>query len=89
MTAAFSTTASREEAVAGTAAAAQPVADVAAGGGAFTSLHDAARSPAAVRRLDLTASPQLRCSNLLCDKVGEPCICRISRCAKRPCVCIL
>ena len=80
LTAAFSIAAARHE------AGAQPAADAADSGGAFTSLHDAARSPAAVQRLDLTASPQLRCSNLLCDKVGEPCICHISRCVTRSCV---
>jgi Leucine rich repeat len=82
VTSGFSTAAARHQ------ADPTPAADAADGGGAFTSLHDAARSPAAVRRLDLTTSPQLRCSNLLCDKVGEPCICRISRCAIRQCICI-
>lgn len=46
----------------------------------FSSLHEAALNPHKVRHLDLTASPQLQCNNLLCDKVGGPCICRFSRC---------
>ena len=45
----------------------------------FSSLHEAALRPGMVQRLDLVASPQLRCNNLLCDEVGGPCICRFSR----------
>lgn len=47
--------------------------------GVFTSMHEAALRPESVRRLDLTASPQLQCKNLLCDEVGGPCICKVSR----------
>ena len=42
------------------------------------------------QELDLTSSQDLLCVNLLCDKVGDPCICRISRratshrCARGP-----
>ncbi|GAQ91194.1 hypothetical protein KFL_007410040 [Klebsormidium nitens] len=42
------------------------------------SLAEAARRPKDVEVLDLNASPELLCHNLLCEKVGDPCICRIS-----------
>ena len=45
----------------------------------FRSLHEAALRPDEVRRLDLAASPQLRCNNLLCTDVGGPCLCKVSR----------
>ena len=33
--------------------------------------------------LDLGSSTDLVCNNLLCEKVGEPCICRLSRALER------
>jgi hypothetical protein len=33
--------------------------------------------------LDLTASQDLLCMNLMCEKVGTPCICRLSLCLER------
>ena len=36
-----------------------------------------------MQELDLRASRDLVCDNLLCEKVGEPCICRLSRVLER------
>ena len=36
-----------------------------------------------MQELDLRASRDLVCNNLLCEKVGEPCICRLSRALER------
>ena len=30
------------------------------------------------QELDLAASPDLICTNIICEKVGDPCICRLS-----------
>ena len=35
------------------------------------------------QELDLSGSPDLVCNNLLCEKVGDPCICRLSRALER------
>ena len=42
------------------------------------SLLEANRSPG-MRALDLRASADLRCVNMMCEKVGEACVCRVSR----------
>lgn len=63
--------------------AAAPEEEVA--GSVFSSLHDAALNSDAVRRLDLSNSAQLQCNNLLCDQVGGPCICRLSRVLENVC----
>ena len=44
-----------------------------------TSLGQAARQADSVDTLDLQQSPDLLCVNLMCEKVGDPCICRLSR----------
>ncbi|CAI5936355.1 unnamed protein product [Closterium sp. NIES-64] len=41
------------------------------------SLSVALRNAATVEHLDLTASDDLQCTNLMCPKVTEPCICRL------------
>ncbi|CAI5492466.1 unnamed protein product, partial [Closterium sp. Naga37s-1] len=41
------------------------------------SLSVALRNSATVEHLDLTASDDLQCTNLMCPKVTEPCICRL------------
>eukprot|EP00963_Diacronema_lutheri_P011705 scaffold1440_cov332-Pavlova_lutheri.AAC.5 len=43
-----------------------------------SSLAEAVRNAARVRVLDLQASVDLQCRNLLCAKVGEACLCRLS-----------
>lgn len=63
--------------------AAAPEEDV--GSSVFSSLHEAALNSDAVRRLDLSNSAQLQCNNLLCDQVGGPCICRLSRVLENVC----
>lgn len=42
------------------------------------SLGQAVRNAATVETLSLEASPDLLCMNLMCEKVGDPCICRLS-----------
>eukprot|EP00740_Mantoniella_antarctica_P026185 CAMPEP_0198683708 /NCGR_PEP_ID=MMETSP1468-20131203/11064_1 /TAXON_ID=1461545 /ORGANISM="Mantoniella sp, Strain CCMP1436" /LENGTH=140 /DNA_ID=CAMNT_0044427927 /DNA_START=113 /DNA_END=535 /DNA_ORIENTATION=+ len=42
------------------------------------SLIEANRSPG-MKALDLRGSADLLCVNMMCEKVGEPCICRLSR----------
>ena len=44
-----------------------------------SSLGQAIRQSDRVNKLDLRRSPDLLCVNLLCEKVGDPCICRLSR----------
>ena len=44
-----------------------------------SSLAQAIRQSDSVNKLDLRRSPDLLCVNLLCEKVGDPCICRLSR----------
>lgn len=46
------------------------------------SLMEANRSPS-MRALDLTGSSDLLCVNMVCEKVGEPCVCRLSRVLER------
>ena len=46
------------------------------------SLLEANRSPG-MRALDLRASADLRCVNMMCEKVGETCLCRLSMCLER------
>ena len=48
-----------------------------------SSLGQAVRESATVTSLDLTKSPDLLCVNLMCEKVGEPCICRLSNVLER------
>ena len=48
-----------------------------------TSLSQAVRQAETVDSLDLQQSPDLLCVNLLCEKVGDPCICRLSRVLER------
>ena len=48
-----------------------------------TSLGQATRQADIVGSLDLQQSPDLLCVNLLCEKVGDPCICRLSRVLER------
>ena len=48
-----------------------------------TSLSQAVRQAETVDSLDLQRSPDLLCVNLLCEKVGDPCICRLSRVLER------
>lgn len=43
-----------------------------------STLAEAVRNAARVRVLDLQASVDLQCRNLLCAKVGEACLCRLS-----------
>ena len=43
------------------------------------SLGQAVRQADTVASLNLNSSPDLLCVNLLCEKVGDPCICRLSR----------
>jgi Leucine-rich repeat (LRR) protein len=43
---------------------------------------EANRSPS-MRALDLTGSSDLLCVNMVCEKVGEPCVCRLSRVLER------
>jgi len=45
---------------------------------AVRTLVEANRSPA-MKALDLRGSADLLCVNMMCDKVGEACICRLSR----------
>ena len=47
------------------------------------SLAEAARNAGKVKVLDLTQSSDLTCMNLMCEKVGDPCICRLSRVLER------
>lgn len=42
------------------------------------SLGQAVRNAATVETLSLEASPDLLCINLMCEQVGDPCICRLS-----------
>ena len=35
-------------------------------------------SVAWTQELNLAASPELICTNIICEKVGDPCICRLS-----------
>ncbi|EEH51974.1 uncharacterized protein MICPUCDRAFT_53415 [Micromonas pusilla CCMP1545] len=42
------------------------------------SLIEANRSPT-MKTLDLRGSADLLCVNMMCEKVGEACICRLSR----------
>ena len=42
------------------------------------SLGQAVRNAATVETLNLEESPDLLCVNLMCEKVGDPCICRLS-----------
>lgn len=43
-----------------------------------SSLGQAIRTARTVESLDLQQSPDLLCVNLMCEKVGDPCICRLS-----------
>jgi len=43
------------------------------------SLSEATRAGKRLRELILSSSEDLRCVNLMCEKVGEPCICRLAR----------
>lgn len=43
------------------------------------SLGQAVRHADSVDTLNLEQSPDLLCINLMCEKVGDPCICRLSR----------
>eukprot|EP00959_Pyramimonas_sp_CCMP1952_P146337 3063422-Pyramimonas_sp.AAC.1 len=47
------------------------------------SLAEALRKAGKVKVLDLTQSSDLTCMNLMCEKVGDPCICRLSRVLER------
>jgi Leucine-rich repeat (LRR) protein len=47
------------------------------------SLAEASRMKENVTVLDLTHSSDLTCMNLMCEKVGEPCICRLSLALER------
>jgi len=47
------------------------------------SLAEASRMKEKVTVLDLTQSSDLTCMNLMCEKVGEPCICRLSLALER------
>lgn len=44
----------------------------------FRSLKAAAREARAVEALDLAGSEELVCLNVMCAKLGEPCLCRTS-----------
>jgi len=44
-----------------------------------TSLSEATRAGKRLRELALRSSADLKCVNLMCEKVGEPCICRLAR----------
>jgi hypothetical protein len=44
-----------------------------------TSLSEATRAGKRLRELVLRSSADLKCVNLMCEKVGEPCICRLAR----------
>eukprot|EP00873_Tetraselmis_striata_P045039 jgi/Tetstr1/465303/TSEL_010001.t1 len=48
-----------------------------------TSLAAAVRQPRSVGSLRLEASPELVCHNMLCEKVGDPCVCRLARALER------
>lgn len=43
------------------------------------SLGELLRLKGAVRELRLRSSPDLVCSNLMCEKVTKPCLCRLER----------
>lgn len=43
-----------------------------------SSLGQAIRTAQTIESLDLRESSDLLCVNLMCEKVGEPCICRLS-----------
>lgn len=43
-----------------------------------SSLAEATRMASKLEALELKASPDLICSNLMCEKVGEPCVCRLA-----------
>lgn len=43
------------------------------------SLGQAVRHADTVETLNLERSPDLLCVNLMCERVGDPCICRLSR----------
>lgn len=47
------------------------------------SLGQAVRTSRTVQTLDLRESPDLLCVNLMCEKVGDPCICRLSAVLER------
>ena len=44
-----------------------------------TSLSEATRAGKRLRELVLPKSMDLKCVNLMCEKVGTPCICRLAR----------
>lgn len=48
-----------------------------------SSLRQAIRTARTVEILDLQQSPDLLCVNLMCEKVGDPCICRLSEVLER------
>lgn len=37
----------------------------------------------ALQELNLASSPDLICTNIICEKVGDPCICRLSHALER------
>lgn len=43
-----------------------------------SSLREAAKAPETVTTLDLSTSEAFICKNLMCEKVGELCVCRLS-----------
>ena len=42
-------------------------------------MSEATRAGKRLRELVLRSSADLKCVNLMCEKVGEPCICRLAR----------
>ena len=51
--------------------------------GHFTSLREASARTREVVSLDLSGSEDLRCTNLFCEKVGGPCLCKLARAVER------
>ncbi|KAK3272417.1 hypothetical protein CYMTET_19292 [Cymbomonas tetramitiformis] len=47
------------------------------------SIGEATRLGRSVEVLELTSSADLVCANMMCEKLGEPCICRLHRVLER------
>ncbi len=47
--------------------------------GIHKSLRSAALSPIDVETLDLTKSKDLLCKNMMCEKLGNACVCKLAR----------
>lgn len=52
-------------------------------GAVFTTLQEASRRTRDVLELDLRGSDELICRNVFCEKLGEPCVCRLASVLER------